>query len=56
VLTDVEVATVLEPPLTVLNPKTESVAPAEKRRTKVALLFCPGEVEVEVEEAGGGLV
>lgn len=51
-LTEDEVATVLDPPRMLLNPRTDSVAPAEKRLTKLALLLS-GEEEDEVEEAGG---
>jgi hypothetical protein len=52
VLTEDEVATVWELPLIVLNPKTVSVAPTEKRRMKLAVLLSDEEVE-ELEEAGG---
>jgi hypothetical protein len=51
VLTEDEVATVVEPPLIVVNPKTDSVAPSEKRRIKLAVLL--SDEEEEVEEAGG---
>jgi len=51
VLTDDEVATVWELPLIVLNPRTDSVAPTEKRRIKLAVLL--SDEEEEVEEAGG---
>ena len=50
-LTDDEVATVWEPPPIVLNPRTDSVAPTEKRRIKLAVLL--SDEEEEVEEAGG---
>jgi hypothetical protein len=51
VLTEDEVATVVEPPLIVVNPKTESVAPTENRRMKLAVLL--SDDEEEVDEAGG---
>ena len=50
-LTEDEVATVVEPPLMVVNPKTDSVAPTENRRIKLAVLL--SDDEEEVEEAGG---
>jgi hypothetical protein len=52
VLTEDEVATVVEPLLIVVNPKTDSVAPTEKRRIKLAVLLSDDEEE-DVEEAGG---
>ena len=55
-LTDDEVATVLEPPPTVLSPRTDNVAPTEKRRTKFAVLLSDEEEEEEVDEAGGGVL
>jgi len=53
VLTEDEVATVVELPLIVVNPRTDSVAPTEKRRIKLAVLLSDDEVEEEVGEAGG---
>jgi len=50
-LTDDVVATVWEPPLTVVNPRTDSVAPTEKRRMKLAVLL--SDDDVDVEEEGG---
>ena len=38
-------------PPTVLSPRTDRVAPTEKRRMKLAVLL--SDEEVEVEEAGG---
>ena len=47
-----EVVTWVVPPRIVLNAVTDSVAPAENRRTKLALLLFGAE-EDEVPDAGG---
>lgn len=53
-LTEDVVATVWEPPLMVVNPRTVSVAPTEKRRIKLAVLLADDEEDVE-EDDGAGL-
>jgi hypothetical protein len=54
-LTDDVVATVWEPPLMVVSPRTVSVAPTEKRRIKLAVLLSDDEDEVEDDEEAGGV-
>jgi hypothetical protein len=52
VVTEAEFVTVVELPRMELNPRTDSVAPAENRRTKLMLLLFGAE-EDEVPDAGG---
>jgi hypothetical protein len=52
-LTDDVVATVWEPPLMLVSPRTVSVAPTEKRRMKLAVLLSDEEEADDDDEEGG---